>query len=537
MKRLPLGIQTFEEIRSNGCVYVDKTEAVYNIASNVKVCFLSRPRRFGKSLLISTFNALFSGRKELFEGLYIYDKWDWSQQYPVIRIDWTLIDHSTPEEMKMSMAIHLKRIAQAHQLTLKSQSASDCFAELIMLLHDKTGKPVVILIDEYDKPITKHLFSPHLKAIKDAVHDFYQVMKGDDENIRFIFLTGVSKFSGLSVFSALNNLTDVSLHQRYASICGYTQEELESNFSEYIDAAAGHLGMTREDLLGEIRYWYNGYSWDGQTAVYNPFSTMNFFDMQEFIDYWYATGTPTFLIEMIQRCDNPNIVLEDIAVDNSLFKGYDPANINETIMLFQTGYLTVKQKELNRGIPSYTLGVPNMEVSKAFLTYMLKLYGQYSNEQFIDKLRKTMEAQIIACDEAGFARSLEVMTATVPYGINKINEAYYHTMMLIWMRLLGFKIHGETPNDRGRADAVWEQPGVTVVAEIKYHAKKKTGALLKEAMKQIHDRRYYNRYLGKVILLGVAFAGRNVGCRMEVIHEKWHLRKRNPKHIISLYIL
>jgi hypothetical protein len=481
---------------------------------NGRIYFLSRPRRFGKSLLVSTIEAVFKGKKDLFEGLYIYDKWDWSQQYPVVRIDWTEINHSTPEEMKTSMVGYLEEISRSYQVTLRSQSAPDCFRELITLLHEKTGKKTVVLIDEYDKPITSHLFDSQLDEIRRTVHDFYQVMKGADEHLQFVFLTGVSKFSGLSVFSALNNLTDITLHNSFASICGYTQEELASNFSDYIAQVAEHLNMTKEYLTDQIRYWYDGYTWDGKTSMYNPFSTMNCFYYKEFSDYWFSTGTPTFLIEIIQRRNRTATILEPFVVGDTIFKGYNPPDMDEIPLLFQTGYLTIKQIELTGGIPNYTLGIPNSEVRKAFMTCLLEAYGKYRGYQ-IDSLRKIMEQQIINCDESGFASSLEVMTATVPYELHRTDEAYYHTMMLIWMRLLGFEIHGEMPNNRGRADAVWKQSGVTVIAEIKYHAKKSVNALLREAMKQINDRRYYNQYTGKVILLGIAFSGKNAGCRMK----------------------
>ncbi|MDR0724575.1 MAG: ATP-binding protein [Prevotellaceae bacterium] len=513
MKKLPLGTQSFENLRKTDCVYVDKTENIHRLISEGRIYFLSRPRRFGKSLLISTLDALFRGRRELFEGLYIYNNWNWSQQYPVIRIDWTRINHSTLEEMKSSLCNYLRNIAKEYQVTLEGETAIDYFNNLIHTLCNQTGKNVVILIDEYDKPVTSHLFDPDLDVIRRAVHDFYQVMKAVDEYLQFVFITGVSKFSGLSVFSALNNLTDITLDKQFASICGYTQEELESNFSDYIDAASKYLEMTKEKIMDAVRYRYNGYTWDGKTSVYNPYSTMNFFRNRELIDYWFATGTPTFLIDIIQRRNNPNIVMENIAVDNSVFQGYNPPDINEIPLLFQTGYLTIKQKERVDMIPRYVLGMPNMEVNNAFMTCLLEAYGKYQSYE-IGNLRKIMETQIITCDEAGFARSLEAMVATVPYEIHKTDEAYYHSMMLIWMRLLGFNIHGETSNNFGRADAVWEQPGVTVVAEIKYHAETKIDTLLNEAMKQIHDRRYYNQYLGKVILLGIAFSGKNVGCRI-----------------------
>ncbi|MDR2440065.1 MAG: ATP-binding protein [Planctomycetaceae bacterium] len=519
MKKLPIGIQSFEDLRSNNYLYVDKTEIIHRMITTGKIYFLSRPRRFGKSLLLSTLEAIFKGQKELFEGLYIYDQWDWLQYYPVIRIDWTQINHSTADKMETSLCRYLYNIASKYKMTLHSNIASDCFNELITSLHEQTNKKVVILIDEYDKPITSHLFDSQLDVIRQSVHDFYQVMKGADEYIQFIFLTGVSRFSGLSVFSALNNLNDITLHDQFVSICGYTQDELESNFSDYIDTTAEHLKMTKEYLLERIRYWYNGYTWDGKTSIYNPFSTLMFFYSKYFNDYWFNTGTPTFLIDTIQRHNRTETMLEPFVVDSAMFRGYNPPDIDEVPLLFQTGYLTIKHLELFDGIPRYTLGVPNSEVNKAFLTCLLRAYGKYPGYR-IDNLRMTMERQITNCDEAGFANSLEVMIAAVPYELHRTDEAYYHTMMLIWMRLLGFEVHGETPNNRGRSDAVWEQSGVTVIAEIKYHAKKRINTLLKEAMKPIHERRYYNKYSGRVILLGIAFSRQNVGCKMEELNYK-----------------
>jgi hypothetical protein len=223
-------------------------------------------------------------------------------------------------------------------------------------------------------------------------------------------------------------------------------------------------------------------------------------------------------MDIIQRRNLANTVLYPLVVDSSAFKEYDTANISEVPLLFQTGYMTVRQKKLTpEGCAEYTLGIPNMEVSKSLLTHLLKAYGKYLDERYIDELRRTMQQQITACDESGFARSLETMVATVPYELHIACESYYHSLMLIWMRLLGFKIRAEELNNLGRSDAVWEQPGLTVVAEIKYHAETKIDTLLDEAMKQIHDRRYYNKYLGKILLLGIAFSGRQPGCRMEEV--------------------
>jgi hypothetical protein len=343
-------------------------------------------------------------------------------------------------------------------------------------------------------------------------------MKGADEYIQFIFITGVSKFSGLSVFSALNNPRDITLNDRFASICGYTQNELETNFAEHINDVAACLNMTRDELLERIQSFYNGYTWDGQTAIYNPFSTMTFFYIKDFDNYWYSTGTPTFLINVIWRRNRVDTTLEEFEVDKTILsKGYDPENISETPLLFQTGYLTIKKKKLTGGIARYTLGVPNSEVNESFLTSLLEAYGKYSDVK-IDELRQTMEQQIVNCDEAGFSRSLEAMIATVPYEVHHTDEAYYHIMMLIWMRLLGFRIQGEVSNNLGSVDAVWQQSDFTVVAEIKYHKKTKINTLLKRAIKQIHEKRYYNKYIGKILLLGIAFSGKNVGCRMKIIN-------------------
>jgi hypothetical protein len=494
---------------------VDKTEVIYRMITDGRIYFLSRPRRFGKSLLVSTLEAIFKGKKDLFEGLYIYDKWDWEQQYPVIKIDWAGINHSTPEEMEKSLVFHLKRNAQSYGITLIAESAIDCFSDLIKSLQEKTGKDVVILIDEYDKPITAHLTDSHLTAIRTKVHDFYQIMKSSDEYIQFVFLTGVSKFSGLSIFSALNNPQDITLDREYVTICGYTQEELESNFSEYIDRAAEYLEITGKDLLDKIRYWYNGYTWDGETAIYNPFSTMNFFKKQQFSAYWFSTGTPSFLIDIIQRRNSMEDVLKPIVVSDRIFDGYDPAKISEVPLLFQTGYLTIKKIELINSIPRYTLGVPNSEVNEALLTHLLKACGKYPDDRYIDELRQTIQQQITDCDESGFARSLEMMIAIIPYDIHIPQEYYYDSLTLMWMRLIGFKIRAEEHNNLGSSDLVWEQPGLTVVAEIKYHAEKKINTLLDEALNQIHERRYYNKYPGKVLLLGIAFSGKQPGCRME----------------------
>jgi hypothetical protein len=500
---------------------VDKTEIIHEMVSSGRIYFLSRPRRFGKSLLVSTLDALFSGWKNLFEGLFIYDKWDWTQQYPVIRLDFGKRGFTTPEELKISLNDFVESIANKYQLSLLENTLSGKFGELIKKTHHTTGQQVVVLVDEYDKPITDHLSNIEiLEANKDILHDFYQVLKASDDHIRFIFLTGVSKFSGVSVFSALNNVDDLTIDGEYASICGYTQEELESCFSEYIDTVAVHLGKNREALLASIRTWYDGYSWDGKTSVYNPFSTLSFFKKKFFADYWFRTGTPTFLIEILKTRNQIKPVLEPVKVGMSAFDSYDPANIGEISLLFQTGYLTIRSIDLSSERPQFTLGIPNEEVGRSFLEHLLNVYSNYPLEE-IQPLISDMRQQIHNGETSALEQNLRMLLAHIPNILHIENEAYYHSLFLLLMKVLGFDIHGEVLTNVGRIDAVWQQYGLTVVAEIKYHSRKDINSLLDEAMKQICDRRYYEAFLDrKVILMAIAFTGKEVKCRMEKVNHK-----------------
>ncbi|GHT18255.1 ATPase AAA [Bacteroidia bacterium] len=528
MKKLPIGIQSFEELRSAGYLYVDKTREIEQLTRS-HIVFLSRPRRFGKSLLVSTLGELYKGNKSLFEGLYIYDKWDWTQQYPVIRIDWTSIEHNSKEEMERSMLSYLKQLANFHQLTFISEYASDCFAELITLLHRKEGNKVVVLIDEYDKPILDSIGTPEATEIRAFLQKFYVVLKGADDHLKFVLLTGVTKVAKVSIFSVLNSPNDITLSDKYASICGYTQEELERDFSEYIDETAVHVDMTREDLLAKIRKMYDGYTWNGKTSVYNPFSTLMFFENKKFSNYWFETGTPTFLINRLKKHGLAKTVLEPVIADSSAFNSYDPDALGDIPLLFQTGYLTVKDEKMTDGDSLYTLGVPNLEVRESLMKHLLSAFTQYPVEQ-LGVLGKEMLQQILAFDAEGFTNNMRKMLADVPYTLkasksrnkakaeaeNAENEARYHIIFQVWMTLLGFNIQSEKPTNRGRIDAVIQQDEVAIVAELKYHATTKLETLLKQAIAQIYDKRYYEPFLDKkIILLGLAFSGKDVGCRIE----------------------
>jgi hypothetical protein len=524
MKKLPIGIQSFEKLRSEGYLYVDKTKEIHQLTSS-NIVFLSRPRRFGKSLLISTIAELYKGSQSLFEGLYIYDKWDWTQQYPVIRIDWTNIEHQSKEEIERSMLSFLKQQANLYQLTFISEYASDCFAELIAFLHRTTGKKVVVLIDEYDKPILDSMGKPEAAGVRAFLQSFYQRLKANDDHLKFVLLTGVTKVAKVSIFSVLNSPNDITLDERYASICGYTQEEMERDFSEHIVDTANRLEITRDELLVHIRRWYDGYTWDGKTPVYNPFSTLMFFNKQTFSNYWFETGTPTFLINRLKKRELAKTVLEPVIVGASAFNSYDPDELEDIPLLFQTGYLTIKGQRRVGVEPEYTLEVPNLEVKESLMRHLLNAFTSYPMSQ-MSQLGREMLQQIRNGDEEGLTNNFRKMLAGVPYNLKAedewtedANEARYHIIFQVWMTLLGFNIQSEKPTNRGRMDAVLKQDGVVIVTELKYHAATKLDTLLKQAIAQIHEKCYYEPFLDKkVILLGIAFNGKEVGCKIETFN-------------------
>jgi len=521
MQYLAPDTQTFSIMREKDAVYVDKTEFIYKMVQQLRIVFLSRPRRFGKSLMVSTLHALFEGREELFEGLYIHDKWDWSRRSPVIRIDWSGLNTETPELMKNSLVLMFNRTAARYGIELKSNTATDCFAELLETLHCPLDQPadepehekVVVLIDEYDQPVTRHLHDEHLDTMRTALHDVYQVMKDCDEHIRFIFITGVSKFSGLSVFSALNNPQDITLEPEFAGICGYTQQELETSFSEHIVHAAEVLGETREQVIDGIRRWYDGYSWDGKTRVYNPFSTLKFLQSPyHYVGYWYATGTPSYLLDIIRRRKELSLVYSPTVVRyGTLFDGYNPTAPEDIPLLFQTGYLTVTNIT-DKG--HYQLEIPNGEVREAIEEYLLKELCTASHED-AEQWREKIHRCVI---EENADRLAYVLMAlfSVPFRIKDGKESAFQIAFQTALRILGFDIKSEVMTDDGIVDAVWVLPETVVITEMKYSATATPSRLIAAAMKQIHKKRYYSPYADRpCTLLAVAFTDKTVKCRLE----------------------
>jgi len=378
MKKLPIGIQDLGEIRNGGYLYVDKTGYVHRLMETGKYLFFSRPRRFGKSLTVSTLNEIFTGNKALFQGLWIEDKIDW-QPRPVIRLDMNNLPYKE-RPLGEVLAEKTDFIGESYGISLAHRPTSkDKFGFLLEALSAQ-GRKAAILIDEYDKPITDYLEDQErLKEIVPVLEQFYGVPKSLDAHIHFAFITGVSKFGKVSIFSDLNNLNDMTMDRHVMALCGYTQAELEGRFGEYIDAAAKRMGISRERVLAGIKHWYNGYAWDGnaENSVYNPFSLLNFFAKPFFKGYWFETGTPTFLTKLISTKKISAYDLEKIHSGEVGIEASDVSNIGAISVLFQTGYLTVHGIEADEYGVQYTLGYPNEEVRQAFNKYLL---GDYLNE-------------------------------------------------------------------------------------------------------------------------------------------------------------
>ena len=411
-------------------------------------------------------------------------------------------------------------MADDYEISLTQKYASDRFDEFIKRLYKQYEKQAVILIDEYDMPILGALKKPDLvEGIREFLQSFYKVVKANDEYLRFVFLTGVSKFAKVSVFSGLNNPDDITMDDKYVSICGYTQEELVSYFSEYITDFALSEKVSENEIVDTIRRWYNGFSWDGRTLVYNPFSTLILFDKKRFADYWFASATPTFLIDILRQRNDVKLLLEPSKIQASGFDSFDPEKIDTKLLLFQTGYLTVK-RVVKKGLGKknvYTLGIPNEEVRESLMTYLVADYAAYPVSDTAP-MRDRMLERLLDGDAVSFERAVQEMFARIPYQLHIPREAYYHSMLLLWLNLLGFEVISELPTDKGRIDAVWTWEDRVVIAEIKYSGKGSCESLLNAALAQIKKNCYYERYAGdnrRIAFLAVAFAGKKIACRIE----------------------
>ena len=495
VQKYPVGLQDFGEIRKNGYVYVDKTQHIFNLLSFAKYYFLSRPRRFGKSLLISTLECVFKGRKELFEGLYISDKWDFVE-YPVIRISFSEIGY---RELGLGEAIDraLESIALKYGLTLTGNAISQKFKELIHSLHTKYNQQVVVLIDEYDKPIIDYLDKENIHKAhvnRGVMKTFYSILKDADPYLKLVFITGVSKFSQVSIFSDLNNLNDITLDFDYNSICGITQHELETNFAQEIEI---------QDKQ-KIKEWYNGYRWHqkGET-LYNPFSLLNFFSKSgDYFNYWYTTGTPTFLIEKSKK--EQFYEMDEVRISSFKLQSFDIDELDTIPILFQTGYLTIVGKD--DILDDFILSYPNKEVKQAYLERLTDHYIgaiNYSSKTILDHLLKALRTK----DEAKLAKAINDAFAHIPYPLwQKENEHFYHAIIHLLFSLLGVYIHSEVHTKDGRADAI------ILFEDQVYCLEFKLDQSAEAAVQQVKDKEYLAAYRNKanqMHIIGINFDSKN----------------------------
>lgn len=509
MKNLPVGVQSFKDMIERDYLYVDKTKEIHQLfADGGKYYFLSRPRRFGKSLLVSTLKELFSGNKSLFEGLWIHDKIDW-KPHPVIHLDFLGLTYETREELIDTLGYLIKENARRHRVELDEKTYDKQFRELVIKLSEQ-GR-VAVLVDEYDKPIIDFIHREDTaRENRDILRNFYSSLKGLDQYLEFVFLTGVSRFSRVSVFSGLNNLRDITLSGQYATLTGYTEEELLHCFDDRLERFSQKKNLEREQLVERIREWYNGYSWDGVNFVYNPHSILNFFQEEQFDNYWFSSATPSFLIRQIRDYRTPIEKLENYEADKSIFESYDVDKMNVVSLLFQTGYLTLKRiKEISLTNRLYYFSYPNVEVKESFLKHLLSEFSGTLNDQVGGVLLRLTE-RFNTGDLAGAIEIITSLFASIPYDIFvKDREGYYHSIIYLVLALLGINVQVEVETSKGRIDAVVETGDCIYVMEFKLGP-------ASEAIRQIKEKKYYQKYMAAakpVKLVGVGFdpAERNIG--------------------------
>lgn len=495
---LPIGIQDFRKIRENGFKYIDKTMYLYELCQSPGTYFLSRPRRFGKSITLATLHELYSGSRELFKGLWIEDKWDWGKKHPVIRISFKDINFEQ-RGLESPLAERMKEIAAQYGVELKTPTARDRFRELATVLA-ATAK-VVVLIDEYDAPITHYLGKELPQAIenREFLRGFYSVLKEADHLLEFVFLTGVSKFSKVGIFSGINNLQDLTMHPAYATMLGYTQVELESNFSEEITKTAAQMGLGREALLEQMRLWYNGYRFHPDAErVYNPVSVNLFFDVRDFQNFWFATGTPTFLVQLLKK--EGLFDLHFPAMNLNGFESFDLERLKPVSILFQTGYLTIHSKDEDDLV---LLDYPNKEVRDSMLEVLIEGFvgvdAEFSSA-FIIKIRNAFRAN----DLEALIRILQGVFKKLPYFLHEhYPEKFFHAAIHLLFSLLGVRIRSEVCTSDGRVDSVVETDTHVYILEYKLDESAEA------ALAQIRRKQYYQAFwdLGKpVIGVGVNFS-------------------------------
>ena len=502
-RRYPIGIQNFEELRNRQCVYVDKTELVYRLANTDKVYFFSRPRRFGKSLLISTLEAYFQGKKELFKGLAMEQlEKEWTV-YPVLHIDFSLTKYTELTDLTGQLNLFLHRWEKIYGKDEVETTSAERLQGIILRAYKQTGKTIAVLIDEYDKPLLQALDNGELlDEYRNTLKAFYGVLKSADRYLRFVFLTGVTKFAQVSVFSDLNQLNDISLDFAYSTVCGITREELTTTFVPELKQLAEANDMTPEEAIEMMARKYDGYHFHPKgEGVFNPFSVLSSFSRLEFGNYWFQTGTPTFLVKLLQKSDyDLRTLIDGVEVAASSFMEYRIEVNNPIALIYQSGYLTIKGYD--KEFELYRLVFPNEEVKYGFLNFLVSYYTPVAEEEqnfyigrFVQELRKG--------EVDAFLTRLRAFFADFPYELNAATERHYQVVFYLVFKLMGQFTQAEVRSAKGRADAVVKTADYIYVFEFKLNG------TAERALQQIDDKGYLIPYLmdgRKLVKVGVEFS-------------------------------
>ncbi len=500
-KLYPVGIQNFESLRRDGYFYVDKTAKIYELARTGRYYFLSRPRRFGKSLLVSTLEAYFQGKKELFDGLAVQELEKEWKRYPILHLDLNTEKYDTAEALDKKLELALSEWESLYGSNPHEKSLATRFEGTIKRAAAKTGERVVILIDEYDKPMLQAIGDEdRQQAYRGTLKAFYGALKSQDGNIKFALLTGVTKFGKVSVFSDLNNLMDLSRDHRYFDICGISGEELLRDFSDDIRELAAANGQTFEQAIGQLKEYYDGYHFNQYSpGMYNPFSILNTFAKKTYGSYWFETGTPTYLVELLKKSDydleEMSHVETDADVLDSIFTDDNPIPV-----IYQSGYLTIKGYDKEFGI--YELGFPNREVEEGFMKFLLPYYSSVSKTSSPFEIKKFVQ-DVKRGDIDGFMERLQSFLADCPYELAKDIELHYQNVLFIVFRLAGLYTKVEYHTSRGRIDLVLQTDSYVYVMEFKLDGS------AEQALQQIEDKQYalpFAKDSRKVYTIGVNFS-------------------------------
>ena len=487
MKNLPLGINTLSLLLESNCIYVDKTEYAYNLIKQPGRFFLSRPRRFGKSLFVDTLKEIFEGNQKLFEELYIDDKWDWSKKYPVIKLDFAAGGGKSKEELNLRLSALLQQNKDRLGVQYDSLDLEDNFSKLISEVASKYGQRVIVLADEYDKPMLDNLNNSQVvREIRDALQRFYGVLKEQDANLQFVFMTGVTKFSKVSLFSGVNQLKDITISKSYSSICGYTDNDLQEHFGEYL------AGSDPE----EVKKWYNGYSWTGPETVYNPYDILLFLsEGLSYQNYWFETGSPTFLIEMFRQNHYFLPDLENIEVFQRTLNSFEIESINPITLLFQAGYLTIEKTFIDRGKMVYSLKIPNQEVRLALNDYFIEEYTGISSD--LKSRQDDLYNALSTGNIASFEQHIRTLFAGIPWRNFTNNnladfEGFYASVLYAFFISLRAWVIPEDISNRGQADMTIILENQIYVMEVKVVDNLPEGN--NQALEQIIQRNYAEKY-------------------------------------------